>query len=150
MSHSHHSSNASVSCRLEWRPSRWLTGALVVLAVLTVVSVLASEMPRFAAWPLVVIVVLYAALQVRSYRGMPCHDFVFPGNDLAVLLDGEPVDAVEVQWRGPLAFMTWKDRKGRRRRLSWWPDTLPPTSRRELRLAAGHLDAVRSPLRVAP
>ena len=22
---------------------------------------------------------------------MPSHDFVFPGNDLAVLLDGEPV-----------------------------------------------------------
>ena len=150
MSHSHHSSNASVSCRLEWRPSRWVIGALVLLAVLAVVSVLASEMPRLAAWPFVFAVVLYATLQVRRYRSMLSHEFVFPGNDLAVLLDGLPIDAVEVQWRGPLAFVTWKDRKGKSRRRSWWPDTLPPSSRRELRLAAGHLDAVRYAPGMAP
>jgi len=125
-------------------------GALVALAALATVSVLASEMPRLVAWPLIIVLILHAGLQIRGYRSMPRHDFVFPGNDLAVLLDGEPIDAVEVQWRGPLAFITWKDRKGRRRRLSWWPDTLPPSSRRELRLAAGHLDAVRSALSVAP
>lgn len=96
------------------------------------------------------VVVLHTVLQVRGYRSMPSHDFVFPGNDLAVLLDGEPIDAVEVQWRGPFAFITWKDRKARRRRLSWWPDTLPPSNRRELRLAAGHLDAVRHPRGMAP
>ena len=150
MSHSHHSSNASVSCRLEWRPSRWVAGALVLLAVLATVSVLASEMPRLAAWPLVIVLILHAGLQVRGYRCTPRHDFVFPGNDLAVLLDGQPVDAVEVQWRGPVAFITWKDRNGRRRRLSWWPDTLPTARRRELRLAASHLDAVRQPLGMAP
>ena len=121
-----------------------------MLALLAAISIFESEMPRLAAWPLVVAVILHASLQLRRYRDMPRHDFVFPGNDLAVLLDGQPIDAVEVQWRGPLAFITWKDRTGRRGRLSWWPDTLPPASRRELRLAVGHLDAVRSPLRVAP
>ena len=150
MSHSHHSSNRSVSCRLEWRPSRWVIGALVALAVLAAISIFESEMPRLAAWPLVVAVALHATLQVRRYRDLPSHDFVFPGNDLVVLLDGQPVDAMSIQWRGPLAFILWRDRTGRQRRLSWWPDTLPPSSRRELRLAAGHLDAVRSALSVAP
>jgi len=124
-------------------------GALASLAVLATIAVFASEMPRLAAWPLVMIVAVHVSLQLRRYRRLPCQNFVFPGNDLSVLLDGQPIDAV-VQWRGPLAFVTWQDRNGRRGRLSWWPDTLPPTSRRELRLAAGHLDAVRSPSRVAP
>ena len=150
MSHSHHSSNTSVSCRLEWRPSRWVIGALISLAMLATASVLVSEMPRLAAWPLVLIVALYAALQVRRYSSMPSHGFVFPGNDLAVLLDGQPIDAVEMQWRGPLAFVSWLDRTGRRRRLSWWPDTLPPGSRRELRLAAGSIEASRHGPAVSP
>ena len=123
---------------------------MLSLAVLATLSVLASEMPRLVAWPLMVIVILHAGLQVRRYRRLPRHGFVFPGNDLAVLLDGRVIDGVAVEWRGPLAFIRWRDRTGKQRRLSWWPDTLPASSRRELRLAAGHLDAVRSPLRVAP
>ena len=150
MSHSHHSSNTSVSCRLEWKPSRWVIGAVLILAVLATVSLLTSEMPRLVAWPLVIVVVVHTGFLVRRYRCLPRKEFVFPGNDLAVMLDGQSIDDVAVQWRGPLAFIRWRDRTGRQQRLSWWPDTLPPASRRELRLAAGHLDAVRHPSRVAP
>ena len=42
-----------------------------------------------------------------------------------------------VRWRS----CAGADRDGRSRRLSWWPDTLPPRRRRELRLAAGSLAA---------
>ena len=41
---------ASASFRLEWRPSRWLVGALVLIAVLSPFAVLHSELPRPWAW----------------------------------------------------------------------------------------------------
>jgi toxin CptA len=41
-----------------------------------------------------------------------------------------------LQWRGPLAFLRWRDSDGRMHRLAWWPDVLPVAARRELRLAA--------------
>jgi toxin CptA len=66
------------------------------------------------------------------------------------MLDGQPLDKAEVQWRGPLAFLVWWDRQGRPQRLSWWPDTLPAASRRELRLAAGSLEAARGHRQMAP
>jgi toxin CptA len=125
-------------------------GAVLILAVLATVSLLTSEMPRLAAWSLVIVVVVHTGFLVRRYQCLPRKEFVFPGNDLAVVLDGQSIDDVAVEWRGPLAFIRWRDRTGRQQRLSWWPDTLPPASRRELRLAAGHLDAVRHPSGVAP
>jgi toxin CptA len=42
----------------------------------------------------------------------------------------------EVRWRGPLATLGGHDGTGTLRRLSWWPDTLPPEARRALRLAS--------------
>jgi plasmid maintenance system antidote protein VapI len=68
----------------------------------------------------------------------------------AAYLDGVPVEQVEVQWRGPLAFVSWKGRDGRRQRLSWWPDTLPPARRRELRLAANATDTAPHRSAMAP
>ena len=52
------------------------------------------------------------------------------------MLDGEAIHDVAVQWRGPLAFLSWRGTEGRVHRLSWWPDTLAVGPRRELRLAA--------------
>jgi toxin CptA len=69
---------------------------------------------------------------------------------LPATLDGQPIDNVRLQWRGPLAFLFWRDRQGRPQRLSWWPDTLPAASRRELRLAASCLEAARSHRQMAP
>ena len=137
MTRLHHSSSGSASCRLEWRPSRWLTGALLLLAMLAAFSVLASEMPRIAAWSLSIAVVVYGGWRARTEARKPHHELMFPGNDLPVMLDGHPIEGVAVQWRGPLAFVSWRGRDGRRQRLAWWPDTLPAMRRRELRLAAG-------------
>ena len=159
MTHSHHSSSGSVSCRpptealggrLEWRPSRWVVGMLALLGILAAFSVLASEMPRLAAWPLALSALAFGLWRAWRESRSPVHDFFFPGNDLPVMLDGVPIDLVEVQWRGPLAFIFWKERDGRCRRLSWWPDTLPAARRRELRLAAGSLEAARNRPAMAP
>jgi toxin CptA len=150
MTHSHRLSSASVSCRLEWRPSRWVIGALLILGLLSAFSVLASAMPRLAAWPLAVAAVAFGCrLAHREWRA-PHLALFFPGNELPVMLDGQPLDKAEVQWRGPLAFLVWWDRQGRPQRLSWWPDTLPAASRRELRLAAGSLEAARGHRQMAP
>ncbi len=150
MTHSLHSSSASVSCRLEWRPSRWLIGALLLLAILAALSILASEMPPVAAWPLAIVALAYGGWQARTESRKRHRDFVFSGNDLPTMLDGRPVEAVVVQWRGPLAFVSWRGCDGRRERLAWWPDTLPAACRRELRLAAGGQDAARHRAAMAP
>lgn len=127
-----------------------MTGALALLGGLAAFSILASEMPRLAAWPLALSALAYGLWRAWRESASPVREFFFPGNDLPVMLDGAPVGPVEVQWRGPLAFVRWRGRDGRPRHLSWWPDTLPAARRRELRLAAGSLEASRSSPAMAP
>lgn len=143
-------SNASAPCRIEWRPSRGLAGAILVLAALAVFSVFVSEMPRLLAWPLAALVLAWGGWRARRELRQPRREWIFPGNDAPVLLDGEPVMAVQVQWRGPLAFVGWRERNGRAGRLAWWPDTLPAARRRELRLAASTGEATRPRPAMAP
>lgn len=128
----------SATCRIEWRPSRWLLAALALITTLAVFSILASEMPRPAAWPLCALAAGYGAWTIRRETLKPPRELVFP-NDYAapVRVDGQAVDKVVVHWRGPLAFVQWRDARGRAGRLSFWPDILPAARRRELRLAAG-------------
>ncbi|MFT3756273.1 MAG: hypothetical protein QM769_10080 [Pseudoxanthomonas sp.] len=159
MSNSPGLSNASASwlpaieapmCRLDWQPSRWLLAALVLMSLLAAFSVLVSEMPRMLAWPLALAALGYGAWLIRREARQPVRQMVFPGNASPVLLDGQPLENVRVQWRGPLAFVQWRQADGRAGRLSFWPDTLPPARRRELRLAAGHADVSRRRPTMAP
>lgn len=150
MTHSHRLSSVSVSCRLEWRPSRWVIGALLALGLLAALAVLASGMPRPAAWPLAMSALACAGWRARRESKSPSHGLFLPGNELPATLDGLPIEQARVQWRGPLAFLLWQDGQGRPQRLSWWPDTLPAASRRELRLAASGLEAARDRSRMAP
>lgn len=53
----------------------------------------------------------------------------------AVSLDGVPLGRPVLQWRGPLAWLRYRDAAGRLRHRFWWPDTLDAAGRRELRLA---------------
>src|SRR5690606_11489051 len=70
--------------------------------------------------------------------------------DGRLLVDDREVRGMQLHWRGPLAFMLFEDADGRRQRLAWWPDTLPPPRRRELRLPADRLPAARAGPSVAP
>lgn len=137
----HHSSSASPSCRLEWRPSRLLVVALVSLTLLAAFSILVSGVPRLLAWPAAVWACWSGIQSARRHGQRPPSQLVFPGDGRAATVDGKAVEGMCVQWRGPLAFATWTEGDGRRRRLSWWPDTLPATTRRELRLAASNAEA---------
>ncbi|TWT23125.1 hypothetical protein FQY83_00260 [Luteimonas marina] len=158
MPNSTRSSSASASslrtsapeARIEWRPSRWLLAAIAVLAVSAACAVLASEMPRGLAWPLAVAAVAHGARLFRRERRRPAQAFVLRGDAAPVQVDGEAVEGFDLQWRGPLAFASWRDGRGRRRRRAWWPDTLPPPRRRELRLAAPAPEAARGGASMAP
>ena len=137
MSHFSNLSGPSPSCRLEWRPSRCLATALLSLAVLASFSMLVTDMPRWLAWPLALVVLVRGTWQGWRHLHLPPQQFLFPGNDLAPMRAGQPIGDVSLQWRGPLAFLCWRERGGQLKRLAWWPDNLPAASRRELRLAVG-------------
>jgi toxin CptA len=99
-------------------------------------SLLASELPRVLAWPVVALVVIGGLRQRACEAGRPCRDVVVDADAPRILLDGDTLDDPRVRWRGPIASLDWRATDGRRKRLLWWPDTLPPAKRRELRLAA--------------
>jgi toxin CptA len=135
MPHSTRSSNASAPCRLEWRPSRWLLAALIVLTVLAACSLLASALPRSVAWPSALVAIMVGTRQLRRESRRTACPIVVAADGRATV-DGAQVQGFAVDWRGPLAFAHWRDANGLSRRCSFWPDTLPGPRRRELRLAA--------------
>ena len=128
MPNSTHWSSASDRCRLEWRPSRWVTGALRALALLAPLAVLASEMPRIGAVPLAAAAFGCGTVLALREARKPPRELSWPAGRGVPELDGRPLDGAVLEWRGPLAFLHWPGG-----RLSWWPDTLPPDKRRELR-----------------
>lgn len=143
MKNSRHSSNTSPSCRLEWRPSRVLVGALVALTALAVASLLTSGAPAWLGYPAAMAAAWLGAGGARKHWKQPHMQLLFPRNDMPASVDGEVVSGMQVQWRGPLAFARWTRRDGVVWRVAWWPDTLPPALRRELRLAAPGGQAAR-------
>lgn len=123
--------------------------AIGLIACAAAGAVHASEMPSVMAWPASILALAYGRWVLRRELRRPAREWVFAA-DGSVRVDGEPVERLGLAWRGPLVFVTWQDAGRRRHRLSWWPDTLPPARRRELRLAvpAGlHADEGKS---VAP
>ena len=135
MSKSRRSSNASAPCRFDWVPSRWLTAALVALALLAPFSLLVSDLPPAVAWPLALLAGAWGIREVRRHRLQPPRALVIPAGAGEARCDGLPMTSLGVRWRGPLAFLRWRDPDGRARRLVFWPDTLPAAARRELKLA---------------
>ena len=105
----------SASFRLEWRPSRWLTGALLLIAVLAPFAVLQSEVPRPLAWPLAAAAAAQGAWRAWREARKPPHAVAWSAT------------GATVQWRGPLLFLHGPDGH-----LSWWPDTLDAEGRRDL------------------
>ena len=108
------SSPGSAPCLLElqWRPSRWLLAALLILSVLAPLSVLGSELPRALAWPLAVAAAAWGLDACRREAGRAPRRLVLApasgsgggaaGQDS---LDGRPLARCELAWRGPLAFV---------------------------------------------
>jgi len=108
---------------------------LLTLGLLAAVSVLASEMPRLAAWTLAPIALACSVrMAVRELR-RPGRSFTIFLQDSRATVDGAAITDFDARWRGSLALLQWRDPGGDRVRLQCWPDTLPAGRRRELRLA---------------
>lgn len=150
MPNSIRSSSASAPCRLELRASPLLIVLLPSLAVAAAFAVLVSEMPRLAAWPLALLALAHGAwLAWREARTSP-GELVVPPAGARATVDARAVDDLAVRWRGPIAFVQWRDGDGRMHRRVFLPDTLPAKRRRELRLAAPALAPARRAASVAP
>ncbi|MGV8922137.1 MAG: hypothetical protein ACOH1L_02160 [Thermomonas sp.] len=113
------------------------------LAWLAPLSLLMSDLSRTWAWPLAIVVAALGVFEAVRHRARrPC-TLVIPIGHGQPTCDGLPMLALKIEWRGPLAFLHWRDPHGRTKRLAFWPDTLPSASRRELRLAAMRIEPAR-------
>lgn len=144
MSKSRRSSNASAPFRCDWTPSRWLTAALVVLALLAPLSLLASDLAPLAAVPLALLSGAWGLHEVRLQGLRPPRSLVIPAGAGQARCDALPMASLSVRWRGPLAFLRWCDPDGRVQRLVFWPDVLPAAARRELKLAMQRREAAQN------
>lgn len=158
-----HSSSAYASCHLEWGPSRQLAWGLLSLGLLAVAALHASDLSGGWAWAGTPAILAYAAWLARRESRKPVRTLVVmsprpdalgaaggPEELPPILLDGVPMAALEVTWRGTAAFLHGRAQGGRRVRTVLWPDVTTGDGRRELRLAL--LDRATSPSRpsVAP
>lgn len=168
MPHSIRSSNASAPSRLPTtapgapapsdasgrrfarRPSRLLATGLAALGGLAAFATLASEMPRAAAWPLALAAFAHGAWLARREARTAPGDIVLATGGGACTVDGRAVESLRVRWRGPIAFVQWREADGRRGGHVFWPDTLPAARRRELRLAAPAPAPAGEPASMAP
>jgi toxin CptA len=143
-------SSASAPCRLEWKPSRLLALLLILLGILAAASAVASELPLSVSTPLAVASVAYGVwLGKRELLRRACN-LVIPHDDSLATVDGAGMNDLQLQWRGPLAFLQWRDANGRRQRLQGWPDNLAADARRELRLAMAARSPAHTPGSMAP
>ncbi len=144
-----HLSATSAPFRCEWRPSRWLTGALLGLSSLAAVALLNCDLELHLAWPLAIAALLLGARQARAEARKPLRQLLLPSPPAPMCVDGVSVHGPVLLERGPLLLLRWH--QGRRRhQLLFWPDTLPRARRRELRLAVRAYGVSRRPASVAP
>lgn len=139
--------NASTPCHVEWRPSRLCAASAWLLGMAAAVALWLSDLPAWLQTIGSLTCLARAGWLARHLRRRPHRQLLWPARG-AVLLDGEPIDAPRLHWRGPWVFVHWRE-GSRRQALAWWPDTLDATRRRELRLVAGGSDISRLPPSVA-
>lgn len=145
------SSTSSSTCRIDWRPSRWLAVALVGLGLMAALSLWLSELPWALALPGSLLAVGEGLRLSRRHLALAPITLDWLGGDAPAYLtrrDGlVRLDGATVRLRGPLATLAGKDALGRTHRLAWWPDTLHAGDRRQLRLAASVSGRSAKPLR---
>ena len=158
MSKSRRLSNASAAClspleaagcTVEWRPSPLVGAILWALALLAPCCLLASGLPPAWSWPLAGLVAIAGIRDARRYRRRPTLLLAIPAGPGDVACNGVRVQVLELRWRGPLAFLRWRE-DGRARCLAFWPDLLAAPARRELRLAMQRRETAAPAASVAP
>ncbi|MCC7635898.1 hypothetical protein [Stenotrophomonas rhizophila] len=144
-----HSSPGSAPCRLEWRPSRWQCGAQLLITALAPWALHASALPGAWWWPASLLVVAGGGLQAWRYWRQPALAIVIAPGPAPARVAGQAVQDLQLSDRGVLLQLGWRQ-GGRHRWRLFWPDTLAPARRRELRLAVRAHCISRSRPAVAP
>lgn len=122
---------------------------MLTLAVLVPWATLSSDLPIWIGGIVAVLAVCVSVgLAVRELR-RTAQAVVIDATGAATV-DGQAVEALRIDWRGTLGFVSWRDAAGRIHRRSLWPDTLSPALRRELRLALPASGAVRGSDSMSP
>ncbi len=115
---------------------------MLTLAMLAPWAALSSALPALVGAIMAVVAACFAlGLAVRELRRTT--QAVVVDASGAATVDGQTIEALRIDWRGTLGFVSWRDAAGRIHRRSLWPDTLSPALRRELRLALPASGAVR-------
>ncbi len=134
------SSNASLHCRLEWRPSRWRSAALLLLGALAIASLWMSALPWWGFLIASVSLLTYLFVVIRNDALRAPVQLAWAGGAAPVMLIREPREQecsfVALHSRGGLVVLTLRDADGQKQRWVWWPDTLDAAGRRALRLVA--------------
>ncbi len=125
-------STTSAPFRCEWRPTRWMSGALALLGMLAAVSLLNCELDARIAWPAALLALFTGLSLARREARKPVRQLLLSAT--AANVDGVAIDAPALLEYGPLAILRWRAGK-RRGQMLFWPDILPRARRRELRLA---------------
>lgn len=145
------SSSSSSTCRIDWRPSRWLACALLALGTAAALSLWLSALPLAVQLPGMLTALVAGAHLARRHRALPALAVDWLGGDEPAWVTGPRgvvrLDRIVVGMRGPLATLAGTDARGRRQRLGWWPDTLDAAGRRQLRLAVSVSCRSANPLR---
>ncbi len=140
------SSPASSTFRLDWRPSRVLALSLMVLGLLSGASLLASRLPPAVKPPAALLALSQGLRLARREAGRAPCTLAWTGGDAPLRMKDQVLVARRLHLRGPLAVLTARDADGRVQRFCWWPDTLSPGLRRQLRLAASVSSRSGNPL----
>lgn len=109
--------------------------------LLAVFSLFASDLPSAWAWPLALLAGSRGMIEIRRYAMQSSCTLLIPTGTGEARCDDVRMDALQMSWRGPLAFLCWRDPQGARRRLVFLPDVLPVATRRELKLAIQRREA---------
>jgi toxin CptA len=120
-----------------------------MLGALAAFAALVCELPWPVSLPIAAAAAFGGVELAERELLRPTLDLVIPHHGDA-MIDGVLVHELQVHWRGPLAFLQWRDAAGLRHRRQGWPDNLGAASRRELRLAMAARAPAHSPRSVAP
>ncbi|MEO8742708.1 MAG: hypothetical protein ABI365_05890 [Lysobacteraceae bacterium] len=133
------SSSVSATCRLEWRRSRWLPFALIVLMVAAIASLWLSVLPVIACGIGTAVVCGYIGWLLRRELVRSDAVLTWQGGDMDWQVESqgrsETLRHVGASFRGGLVVLKLAGANGKQRRYIWWPDTLDARGRRDLRLA---------------
>lgn len=133
------SSESSLPCRIDWQPSRWLVGALCALALLSALSVVLSGLAAELK-PMVAGIAVMTGLGLARREALrPRFSLQWSGTGLLLRDDkgrSQVLHAPVLREQGPLLHIEARTEAGRRWSRTWWPDTLSPVGRRQVRLAS--------------